>query len=100
VQPKYWTNLGYLFIWGDFYLVLFAIHAVFLSPMSFELYLSNQLQAGLHLFGWLRSLNGVFDGLFGFLYTLPAALMFVSRFTISTAIGIWMVRKVRPTNAL
>jgi hypothetical protein len=48
----------------------------------------------------LRSLNGVFDGLFGFLYTLPAALMFVSRFTISTAIGIWMVRKGRPTNAL
>ncbi|MDA7784632.1 hypothetical protein N8944_02075 [Pseudomonadales bacterium] len=100
MQAKHWVNLGYFFIWGDFYLVLFAVHAVVVAPISFELYLSNHLQAGLQLFDWIRSLNGFLNTLITFFYGLPAIFIFASRFVVSTSIGIWMVRKGRSINSV
>jgi len=93
MRNKYLVNLGYFFIWGDFLLVIFFIHSLFVSPINVEMYFSEYLQIALYLFNWIKTWGGFFDWWVGIIYTWPAALIFFIRYFISTSIGIWLVRK-------
>ena len=90
---KHLVNLGYFFIWGDFLLVIFFVHALFVSPITVEMYFSEYLQIALYLFDWIKTWSGFFDWWVGIIYTWPAALIFFIRYFISTSIGIWLVKK-------
>ena len=93
MSKKHLVNLGYFFIWGDFLLVIFFVHSLFVSPISVEMYFSEYLQIALYLFNWIKTWGEFFDRWVGFIYTLPAALIFFMRYFITTSIGIWLVRK-------
>tara|TARA_B100001564_G_C20089580_1_gene424313 strand:+ start:214 stop:501 length:288 start_codon:yes stop_codon:yes gene_type:complete len=90
---KHLVNLGYFFIWGDFLLVMFLVHSLFVSPMNVEMYFSEYLQLALYFFNWIKTWGGFFDWWIGVIYTWPAAFLFFIRYFISTSIGIWLVRK-------
>ncbi len=93
MSNKHLVNLGYFFIWGDFLLVIFFVHSLFVSPITVEMYFSEYLQIALYLFNWIKTWGEFFDRWVGFIYTLPAALIFFMRYFITTSIGIWLVRK-------
>ena len=93
MSSKHLVNLGYFFIWGDFLLVIFFFHSLFVSPITVEMYFSEYLQIALYLFNWIKTWGEFFDRWVGFIYTLPAALIFFMRYFITTSIGIWLVRK-------
>ena len=93
MSKKDLVSLGYFFIWGDFLLVLFFIHSLFVSPITVEMYFFEYLQIALYLFNWIKTWGEFFDRWVGFIYTLPAALIFFMRYFITTSIGIWLVRK-------
>ena len=93
MKNKQLVNLGYFFIWGDFLLVIFFVHSLFVSPINVEIYFSEYLQIALYLFNWIKTWGGFFDWWVGIIYTLPAALIFFMRYFITTSIGIWLVRK-------
>tara|TARA_B100000965_G_scaffold22899_1_gene17242 strand:- start:90 stop:377 length:288 start_codon:yes stop_codon:yes gene_type:complete len=90
---KHLVSLGYFFIWGDFLLVIFFIHSLFVSPITVEMYFFEYLQIALYLFNWIKAWGGFFDWWLGIIYAWPAALLFFIRYFISTSIGIWLVRK-------
>ena len=93
MKNKHLVSLGYFFIWGDFLLVIFFIHSLFVSPITVEMYFSEYLQIALYLFNWIKTWGGFFDWWVGIIYTWPAALIFFIRYFVSTSIGIWLVRK-------
>ena len=91
---NFFKGFGYFLIWGDFYLVLFFIHSLFVGPIIIKDYFLEYFQVALYLFNWFGELNYLLDLYVGWLLTLPAALLFFLRFSISTFVGIWIVRKV------
>jgi hypothetical protein len=93
MNNKHLVNLGYFFIWGDFLLVIFFIHSLFVSPITVEMYFSEYLQVALYLFDWIKTWGEFFDWWVCIIYTLPAALIFLIRYFFTTSIGIWLVRK-------
>ena len=86
-------NVGYFFIWGDFYLLLFGVHSLFVGAVDFGFYLQEYFQAARALLDWFASWNPITLYCVSFLYEWPAALVFLSRFTISTLIGLWLVKR-------
>jgi hypothetical protein len=80
-------------IWSDFYLVFF-IHSLFVGPIIVKDYFLEYFQVALYLFDWFAELNYLLDLYVSWLLSLPAALLFFLRFSFSTFIGIWIVRKV------
>lgn len=88
-------NLGYLFIWGDIWRLFAAVHAFFVGPIDLESHLSAYLMVFIHLMEWVSSLSSFHDALVQFLYGLPAVVAYLLSYTVSTAIGVWLVRKSR-----
>ena len=86
-------NVGYAFIWGDFYLLLFGVHSLFVGAVDFGFYLQEYFQAARALLDWFASWNPITLYFVSFFYQWPAALVFLSRFTISTLIGLWLVKR-------
>ena len=86
-------NVGYAFIWGDFYLLLFGVHSLFVGAVDFGFYLQEYFQAARALLDWFASWNPITLYFVSFFYEQPAALVFLSRFTISTLIGLWLVKR-------
>ena len=93
MKNRHLYNLGQFLIWGDFYLVLFFTHSLFVSPITVETYFVEYWQVAFYLFHWFQSLNSFFEFYLDWVLTWPAALLFSIRFIISTSIGIWLVRK-------
>lgn len=87
-------NLGYFFIWGDFYLVIFFIHSLFVGPLTVENYFLGYWRVALDLFQWVGSLNEILNIYINWWLSVSASLLFFLRFIFSTSIGIWIVRKV------
>lgn len=87
-------SLGYFLIWGDFYLVLFFIHSLFVSPITVEDYFLEYWQVALDLFQWLGSLNEILNIYLLWWLSLPASLLFSLRFIFSTSIGILIIKKI------
>jgi hypothetical protein len=87
-------SLGYFLIWGDFYLVLFFIHSLFVSPITVEDYFLDYWQVALDLFQWLGSLNEIMNIYLLWWLSLPASLLFSLRFIFSTSIGILIIKKI------
>ena len=86
-------NVGYAFIWGDFYLLLFGVHSLFVGAVDFGFYLQEYFQAARVLLDWFASWNPITLYFVSFFYEWPADLVFLSRFTISTLIGLWLVKR-------
>ena len=93
MQNKLLRNVGYCFIWGDFYLLLLGVHALFVGAVDFGFYLQEYFQAARALLDWFASWNPITLYFVSFFYEWPAALVFLSRFTISTLIGLWLVKR-------
>lgn len=87
-------SLGYFLIWGDFYLVLFFIHSLFVSPITAEDYFLEYWQVALDLFQWFGSLNEILNIYLLWWLSLPASLLFSLRFIFSTSIGILIIKKI------
>jgi len=87
-------SLGYFLIWGDFYLVLFFIHSLFVSPITVEDYFLEYWQVALDLFQWFSSLNEILNIYLLWWLSLPASLLFSLRFIFSTSIGILIIKKI------
>ena len=90
---------GYFLIWGDFYLVLFFIHSIFVSPITVENYFLEYWQLALYLFEWFGGLNYLLSNYIYWLLTLPAALLFFLRFFFTTLIGLLIIRKINSISA-
>ena len=93
-------NLGYLFIWGDVYRVFFGFHALLMGPMDLETHLRDYLQIFFQILEWMASLTSFHGSLVQFVYSLPAAFIYFLGFTISTSVGIWLVRRSAAIGAL
>ena len=93
MQNRLLRNVGYFFIWGDFYLLLFGVHSLFVGAVDFGFYLQEYFQAARALLDWFASWNPITLYCVFFFYEWPAALVFLSRFTISTLIGLWLVKR-------
>ena len=93
MQNSLLRNVGYFFIWGDFYLLLFGVHSLFVGAVDFGSYLQEYFQAARALLDWFASWNPITLYCVSFFYEWPAALVFLSRFTISTLIGLWLVKR-------
>jgi hypothetical protein len=87
-------GLGYFLIWGDFYLVLFFIHSLFVSPITVEGYFLEYWQVAFDLFQWFGSLNETLNIYLLWWLSLPASLLFSLRFIFSTSIGILIIKKI------
>ena len=92
-KERFFRNLGYFLIWGDFYLVFFGVHALLVGPVNCEDHIRTYLQVFVPLCEWFSSLNSLADGWLSFLFGLPAIVVYFGRFTLSTTIGTWLVRK-------
>ena len=92
-MTNFLKGLGYFLIWGDFYLLFFALHALVVGPINFEEHLQVYLNVFFPVIEWFKSLNGLFQAYIEFIYTLPAIFLYLLRFTVSTSIGIWLVKK-------
>lgn len=90
---RHLRNLGYFLIWGDFYLLIFSVHAFFIAPITLGEYLTDYLQAGLVLSSWLGSISEMLNDIIQFWMQYPAWLLFFSRFAVSTTVGVWLVRR-------
>ena len=88
MQNKLLRNVGYFCIWADFYALLLGVHALFVGAVDFGFYLQEYFQAARAFFDWFASWNSVTLYCVSFFYEWPAALVFLSRFTISTLIGL------------
>ena len=86
-------SVGYFCIWADFYLVLFAFHALFISPISFGSYLQEYFQVARFLLDWVASWNWISMGIMEFWFGFPAVAIFTLRFSVSTALGVWLVKR-------
>ena len=93
MQNRLLRIVGYFFIWGDFYLLLFGVHSLFVGAVDFGFYLQEYFQAARALLDWFASWNPITLYCVSFFYEWPAALVFLSRFTISTLIGLWLVKR-------
>ena len=93
MKSRLLRNVGYAFIWGDFYLLLFGVHSLFVGAVDFGFYLQEYFQAARALLDWFASWNPITLYFVSFFYEWPAALVFLSRFTISTLIGLWLVKR-------
>ena len=93
MQNNILKNLGYLLIWADFYLVLFAVHALFLGSITLGSYLQEYLQILGYLLEWVGSWNEITDALVAFVLGFPAFVFFLGRFIVTTTVGIWLVRR-------
>ena len=93
MQNRLLRNVGYFFIWGDFYLLLFGVHSLFVGAVDFGFYLQEYFQAARALLDWFASWNPITLYCVSFFYEWPAALVFLSRFTISTLIGLWLAKR-------
>jgi len=89
-------GFGYLLIWGDVYMLFFGGHALWVGPMDVETHIRAYLQVFVPLCEWFGSLNSVADAYIRFVFGLPAAVLYFGRFTITTSIGIWLVRRYAP----
>ena len=85
-------GFGYFLIWGDFYLLFFAAHALLVGSMDLETHVRAYLQVFVPLCEWFASLGSVADAYMSFVFGLPAAAAYLGRFTLSTSIGTWLVR--------
>ena len=92
-MTNFLKGLGYFLIWGDFYLVFFAVHAVVVGPINLEEHLQVYLNVFFPIVEWVKNLKGLFEAYIEFVYPLPAVVLYGLRFTVSTSIGIWLVRK-------
>ena len=93
MQNRLLRNVGYFFIWGDFYLLLFGVHSLFVRAVDFGFYLQEYFQAARALLDWFASWNPITFYCVSFFYEWSAAFVFLSRFTISTLIGLWLVKR-------
>ena len=93
MKNKRLHNFGQFLIWGDFYLVYFFIHSLILGPIDTSTYTSQYFGLAYYLFNWVSSWGSFFDWYVQWLLTWPAALLFFGRFTFTTSIGIWLVRR-------
>ncbi len=93
MQNNILKNLGYLLIWADFYLVLFAVHALFVGPITLGNYFWEYLQILGYLLEWVGSWNEITSALVAFVLGFPAFVVFSGRFIVTTTIGIWLVRR-------
>ena len=93
MENRLLRNVGYAFIWGDFYLFLLGVHSLFVGAVDFGFYLQEYFQAARALLDWFASWNPITLYFVSFFYEWPAALVFLSRFTISTLIGLWLVKR-------
>ena len=87
------THLGYLFIWGDVWILIMGIHALFVSPeitaLSYlEIHFSLLYQVLMWVSSWSEFLKSWVLLLFGF----PAALLFIIRFILSSLLGVWILK--------
>ena len=86
-------NVGYFLIWADLYLVLFAVHALFIGPITLGSYLQDYFQVVRYLIEWFGSWNGVASAVVAFVFGFPAFFVFSFRFIVTTTIGIWLVKR-------
>ena len=86
-------NVGYFFIWADFYALVLGVHALFVGGVDFGFYVQEYFQAARVFLDWFASWNPITLYCVSFFYKWPAALVFLSRFTISTLIGLWLVKR-------
>ena len=86
-------NLGYLFIWGDVYRLLFGVHALVIGPMDLETHVRDHLQLFFQILEWVATLSSFHSYAVGIVYGLPASFAYFFGFAFSTSIGIWLVRK-------
>ncbi len=93
MKKKVLYHVGQFAIWGDFYLVLFFLHSLFVSPISVEAYFSQYFLVALYLFEWLQSWHGFLDLYLDWVLRWPASFLFFLRFAISTSIGVYVVRR-------
>ena len=87
------THLGYLFIWGDVWILIMGIHALFVSPeitaLSYlEIYFSLLFQVLMWVSSWSEFLKWWILLLLGF----PASLLFIARFVLSSLVGVWILK--------
>lgn len=59
MQNRLLRNVGYFFIWGDFYLLLFGVHSLFVGAVDFGFYLQEYFQAARALLDWFASWNPI-----------------------------------------
>ena len=93
MQNMLLRNVGYFFIWADFYALVLGVHALFVGAVDFGFYVQEYFQAARVLLDWFASWNPITLYCVSFFYKWPAALFFLSRFTISTLIGLWLVKR-------
>ena len=93
MQNMLLRNVGYFFIWADFYALVLGVHALFIGAVDFGFYVQEYFQAARVFLDWFASWNPITLYCVSFVYKLPAALVFLSRFTISTLIGLWLVKR-------
>ena len=87
------THLGYLFIWGDVWILIMGIHALFVAPeitapSYLEIYFSPLYQVLMWVSSWSEFLKWWILLLLGF----PASLLFIARFVLSSLVGVWILR--------
>ena len=93
MSNKHLYNFGQFLIWGDFYLVYFFVHSLFIDPMNTQEYTSQYFGLAYSLFNLVSSWGGLFEWYIQWVLTWPATLLFFLRFTFTTSIGIWLVRR-------
>ncbi len=87
------THLGYLFIWGDVWMLIMGIHALFVAPeitaLSYlEGYFSLLYQVFMCVSSWSEFVKWWILLLLGF----PASLLFIARFALSSLVGVWILK--------
>ena len=92
-MKQVFTHLGYLFIWGDIWILIMGIHALFVSPEITALsYLEAYFQLLYQVFMWVSSWSEFLKWWVLSLLAFPAAFLFIARFTLSTLLGVWFLK--------
>jgi len=86
-------NVGYLFIWGDTYLLFFFIHSLYVGPLDLGTHLYTYISIFVPLIEFGKSVHPWTEFFIDFVLGIPASPAYLFRFIGSTAIGIWLVRR-------
>ena len=86
------THLGYLFIWGDVWILIMGIHALFVVPEITALsYLEIYFSLLYQVFMWVSSWSEFLKWWVLLLLEFPAAFLFITRFILSSLVGVWIL---------
>lgn len=59
MQNMLLRNVGYFFIWADFYALVLGVHALFVGAVDFGFYVQEYFQAARVFLDWFASWNPI-----------------------------------------